>query len=74
MTKLQDIFSERSINVSAFARNIGVAPTTVYNLLNSKTPERTGVSVWIKVASGLGMTAEELFEMVECSRSENQDQ
>lgn len=73
MTKLQDIFSERSINVSAFARNIGVAPTTVYNLLNSKTPERTGVSVWIKVASGLGMTAEELFEMVECNRSENQD-
>lgn len=64
MTKLKKLFADRAINVSAFARNIGVAPTTVYNLLNSKTPERTGVHVWIKVASGLDMTAEELYSFV----------
>lgn len=65
MTKLQQLFNDKAINVSAFARNIGVAPTTVYNLLNSKTPERTGVHVWIKVANGLGMTAEELYKVIE---------
>lgn len=64
MTKLQELFDEKAINVSAFARNVGLPPTTLYNMLNSKTPERTGVHVFIKVATGLGMTAEELYEII----------
>ena len=64
MTKLQQLFADRAINVSAFARNIGVAPTTIYNLLNTNTPERCGVGLWLKVAAGLGMDATKLYELV----------
>lgn len=64
MTEMQKLFDSKSINVSAFARRIGVAPTTLYNVLSSDTPERTGVGVWIKISEGLGMTPEELYSTV----------
>lgn len=64
MTEMQKLFDSKSINVSAFARRIGVAPTTLYNVLSSGTPERTGVGVWIKISEGLGMTPEELYSTV----------
>lgn len=64
MTEMQKLFDSKSINVSAFARRIGVAPTTLYNVLSSDTPERTGVGVWIKISEGLGMAPEELYSTV----------
>lgn len=64
MNKLADLFNDRSINVSAFARNNGIPPTTLYNVLKTEKLGRTGIDVFIKIAHGLGMTADELIEVL----------
>ena len=60
---LDDLFTERSINVSDFARKHGIKPSTLYNVLrNNSQLGRTGIDTFLKIAHGLNMTADELYE------------
>ena len=64
--ELKDLFSKRSINVSAFARANGLKPTTIYNILNGSVGiENVGVSTFLKIANGLDMDAEQLIDVLE---------
>lgn len=61
--RLDQLFDERSINVSDFARKNGIKPSTLYNVLrNNSKLERTGIDTFLKIAHGLDMTADELYE------------
>lgn len=61
--RLDGLFSERSINVSDFARKNGINQQTLYHILRvNEKLERTSVDIWLKIAHGLGMTADELYE------------
>lgn len=62
--KLRMIFRERSINVSAFAKKIGVPRTTVYSALSKKDPLGISIDVFMKIAHGLGMSADALYDLV----------
>lgn len=63
MNPLRVIFEERSINVSAFARSIGVPRQSVYTALKETSKVwRTSVDLFIAIAHGLGMSADELYE------------
>lgn len=60
--RIQDLFSERRIKVAPFARENGITPSTLYAIISGKTAfENIGISIFIKIAEGLGMTAEELY-------------
>lgn len=63
-SKLREIFQDRSINVSAFAKKIGVPRTTIYSALSKKDPLGISVDVFIKIAHGLGMSADSLYDLV----------
>ena len=65
MKTLKQIFAERYINVRAFAKANGMKPTTLQSILDGKTkPQGIGIRSWFKIAHGLGMTADELIEVV----------
>lgn len=60
--RIKQIFDERHINVSAFARTNGIKATSLYSILDEKTNfERIGIDTFLKIAHGLGMTADELY-------------
>ncbi|EOS51149.1 helix-turn-helix domain-containing protein [Adlercreutzia caecimuris] len=60
--RIQDLFSERGIKVAPFARENDITPSTLYAIISGKTAfENIGISIFIKIAEGLGMTAEELY-------------
>lgn len=72
MNPLREIFKERSINVSAFARSIGVPCQSVYSALKETSKVwRTSIDLFMSIAHGLGMTADELFD--EMKRRETMD-
>lgn len=59
--KLREIFADRSINITDFARKNGLNPQTLHSVLKTNSRiERTGIGTFIKIAHGLGMTADEL--------------
>ena len=60
--RIRRLFDERTINVYAFAKRNGITPTTLYSILDGSTKaENVGVGNWMKIAHGLGMTADELY-------------
>ena len=60
--RIQDLFAERKIKVAAFARENDIATSTLYTIINGTTQfEKIAISTFIKIAHGLGMTAEELY-------------
>lgn len=60
---IKRLFEERTINVSAFAKRNDITPTTLYSILDGSTQvDRVGIRNWLKIAHGLGMTADELYE------------
>lgn len=60
-----ELFGDRFINIRAFARANGIPPTTLYSIVSGKCrPENIGVGTFIKIATGLGMTADELCKLV----------
>lgn len=60
--RIQTLFSERKIKVAPFARENDITPSTLYAIISGKTAfENIGISIFIKIAEGLGMTAEELY-------------
>ena len=49
--------------VLELARKNGIKPSTLYNVLrNNSKLERTGIDTFLKIAHGLDMTADELYE------------
>lgn len=59
--RIPDLLRERGIKVAAFARKTGISPSTLYNIMDKPVVDNIAVSTFIKIAEGLGMTAEELF-------------
>lgn len=65
MNEIAKIFRERCINVSMFADMVGIPKTTIYGILCGKSNlERISITTWIAIARGLGMTADELYDIV----------
>lgn len=65
MKTFGQIFSERCINIRAFARQNNLKPTTLYTITSGETdPHKIGIDTWIKIAHGLGMTADELVVVI----------
>lgn len=63
--ELRDLFKQRSINAAAFAREHGIKPTTLYNILSGATGiDRVGISTFMQIAHGLDMTSDELAELL----------
>ena len=64
--RLKDLFKQRSINVQAFAREHDLKPTTLYNILSGSTDiDNVGIFTFKKIAHGLGMSSDELAELLE---------
>ena len=60
--RIKQIFDERHVNVATFARDNGIKATSLYSIIDGKTRfEKVGISTFLKIAHGLGMTAEELY-------------
>lgn len=65
MKTFAQLFSEKCINIRAFARANDLKPTTLYTITSGETsPHKIGISTWIKIAHGLGMTADELVDEI----------
>ena len=60
--RIRDLFKERGIKVASFARDNGLTASTLYAINDGTTSfEKIGISTFLKIAEGLGMTAEELY-------------
>lgn len=60
--RINELFQERGIKVAQFARENGITPSTLYAINDGTTHfEKIGISTFLKIANGLGMTAEELY-------------
>lgn len=59
--RIPDLLRERGIRVSVFARKTGISPSTLYNIMEKPVMDNIAISTFIKIAEGLGMTAEELY-------------
>lgn len=61
MNQIAKIFEERGLNVASFARKNGINQNTLYNVLKKDTADNVSISVFMKIAHGLGLTCEELY-------------
>lgn len=60
--RIHDIFEARGIKVASFARENNITPSTLYAIHDGTTKfEKIGINTFMKIAHGLGMTAEELY-------------
>lgn len=65
MNGLKSIFRERCINVSEFAKKIGVPRTTLYNALNNNVDVgRMGIDLYLKICDGLDVEPREFFDEI----------
>lgn len=53
--------AKRDLKVAAFARQIGMSQQTLYNVVKKESIDNIGIGTFLKIAEGLGMTAEELY-------------
>lgn len=61
LNRIATEFEKRGIKVATFAREIGISQQTLYNVVKKNSVENITISVFIKIAEGLGMSAEELY-------------
>lgn len=60
--RIRDILKSRKIKPATFANSIDVPTSTMYSITRGQTKmENIGIGTFIKIARGLGMTAEELY-------------
>lgn len=60
--RIKELIEERGMSVSSFARAIGLSQPTLYRILNGEVNiERIGVNNFMRIAHGLGLTAEALY-------------
>lgn len=55
--KLDDLLSEREMTVTELARRVGVAPTTIYSIIQ-RNNKKVDIDVLIKIARTLGVNTE----------------
>lgn len=68
--RLTELLKERHINANELASRINVTPSTIYSILQ-RDSARIDIDLIMKIAHGLGVTADELLsdEIKEVSRS-----
>lgn len=60
--RIHELFEERGIKVAAFARENNITPSTLYAINDGTTGfDKIGISTFLKIAKGLGMSAEEIY-------------
>ena len=59
--RIIDLCAERNIAVNALANISGVAPTTIYSMLNTKS-QNPGVVSIKKICDGLEITVRQFFD------------
>jgi transcriptional regulator with XRE-family HTH domain len=67
LTKLK---KEQGLTVTEFAARCDLPPTTIYNARKREDMGKITVDVFLKIAHGLGMTAEQLYYGEECELPE----
>lgn len=55
--KLDSLLSERGMTVTELARKVGVAPTTIYSIIQ-RNNKKVDIDVLIKIAKTLGVNTE----------------
>ena len=55
--KLDELLSERGMTVTELSRRVGVAPTTIYSIIQSNN-KKVDIDVLIKIARTLGVNTE----------------
>ncbi len=58
--KINELIGEKGVSVKHLAEKIGVAPTTLYSVIN-RDSNRMDVDLLIKIAHELGTTADDLI-------------
>ena len=59
--RIKQLCAERKITVNALAAAAGVAPSTIYNILNSARKNVRVVTI-IKLCNGFGISPKEFFD------------
>lgn len=67
MNGLKEIFKERCINVSEFAKKIGVPKTTMYTALDKTKTGRMSIDLYLKICEGLGEDPRAFYDDI-CAR------
>ena len=62
-SRLRDLLDGRSINAKSFAEKNGIKVSTMYSIMHSQV-ENIGIGNFKKIADGLGMTIDELYDML----------
>lgn len=62
--KLDNLLEERNMTVSELARRIGVAPTTIYSIIQ-RNNKKVDIDVLIKISKTLGVNAEYFADIPE---------
>jgi len=58
---LTELKERKGIKVPEFAKACGLKPSTIYGIRKKPTMDNVTIDVFLKIAHGLGMTAEELY-------------
>ena len=73
--RIRELLDERGIGPAVFAKMIDVPQTTISTIYNGRTKfEKIRVETFVKIAHGLGMSAEELWEMRDAEQSMTVDE
>lgn len=59
--RIQDLCKEKHIAVNGLANMAGIAPSTIYSMLNEKSMNPGVVSIK-KICDGLGITVRQFFD------------
>lgn len=60
--RINQLLKDRNIKPATFAREIGIPTSTIYSITRGQTKmDNIGIGIFMKIAHGLGMTAEELY-------------
>ncbi len=59
-TRIIELCHEKNIAINALANNAGVAPSTIYSMLNEKS-QNPGVVSIKKICDGMGITVRDFF-------------
>lgn len=60
--RIKSLLEERDLSVARFSRESGIKASTLYAIVDGTTKfEKISIGTFIKIAEGLGMSAEELY-------------
>lgn len=71
--KLKQLIDERGTNVNELANKVGVAPTTIYSMIN-RDSKKADIEILIKISNELGVEPEYFCDSVSVPSKEGYDQ